>query len=61
MTAMEFERTEHSLMQYEDLSALTSAMQNRTHNPGNPGERYNTEIAEASLKWMQEVLNKSKA
>ena len=60
-TAMEFERTEHSLMQYEDLSALRSAMQNRTHNPGNPGEHYNAEIAEESLKWMQDVLNKSKA
>ncbi|UTW54663.1 PDZ domain-containing protein [Kordiimonas sp. SCSIO 12610] len=55
--ALTFERTEHALMQYPDLQSLLSAMENRSNNAGNPGEKYNPDIAKASLKWMQGILS----
>ncbi len=55
-TAMSFERTEHALMQYPSVDALLEAMANRQFNPADPGEHYNSDIAEASLGWMQKLL-----
>lgn len=58
-TALKFPRTEHSLMRYEDLDSLLTAMRDRTHRVDQPGEHYNPDIAEQSLNWMQGVLEES--
>lgn len=55
-TALVIENTEHALMRYSSLQALQTAMSERTHSPSEPREHYNSEIATASLAWMQKVL-----
>ena len=59
-TAMTFERTEHALLRYPTLEALQSAMREGTHQVGNPGDKYNPDIAIASLQWMQNILKSTK-
>lgn len=59
-TAMSFERTEHAMLRYPTLEALQTAMREGTHQAGNPGDKYNPDIAIASLQWMQNILNSNK-
>lgn len=58
-TAMSFDRTEHSLMRYGSKEVLLQAMRSGAHRPGSPANKYNPDIADASLKWMQDILSKS--
>lgn len=55
--AHEFPGTEHALLRYPTKAALMSAMRSGENNAGNPGDKYNPEIASVSLRWMQDVLN----
>ncbi|GHF19261.1 hypothetical protein GCM10017044_12270 [Kordiimonas sediminis] len=59
-TALVFPRTEHAMMRYPDLAALRQAMSEGTHRAGNPGDKYNPDIASQSLAWMQHILDQQK-
>ena len=57
--ALEIEGAEHAFMRYDSKSQYADARSNRTFNPAQPGNRFDTRIGEQSLKWL-EHLNTNK-
>jgi pimeloyl-ACP methyl ester carboxylesterase len=52
-----FDNTDHGLMKYPSRQALQTAMNGGSYNPAQPGEHYNSDVANELVKWMKSVVN----
>lgn len=58
-TALEIEGAEHAFMRYESASQYMRARNNRTYNPAQPGEYFDTRIGQHTLDWLAETRKQS--
>ncbi|WP_154223461.1 PDZ domain-containing protein [Marinicella rhabdoformis] len=57
-TAKVIKNTDHGLMRYDDMQALQADMSAGSYSPGNPGQHYNSDVAQVLIDWMAAVLKK---